>query len=178
MKVKNMELKLATISDINVIMNIITDAKEYLKNQGLKQWNLSDGYPREEDMLKDIKNEACYLLIDENEAIGTMSIIFDKDENYDEIYEGQWLTTNQYASIHRIAIKNTHHKKQLGKVMLELAEEIVKNKNITSIKIDTHKNNIPMTKTILYAGYTYCGIIKLKRSNIDNLRDAYKKKIG
>ena len=61
--------------------------------------------------------------------------------------------------------------------MLELAEEIVKNKNITSIKIDTHKNNIPMTKTILYAGYTYCGIIKLKRSNIDNLRDAYEKKI-
>ena len=61
--------------------------------------------------------------------------------------------------------------------MLLGAETIVKEKNIYSIKIDTHKINIPMTKTILKSGYTYCGIIKLKRSNIDNLRDAYEKRL-
>ena len=96
------------------------------------------------------------------------------DENYEEI-KGQWLTNNPYASIHRIAIKNTHHNKKIGVKMLLEAEKIVLNHNVTSIKIDTHNLNKPMTKTILNAGYTYCGIITLKRSNTDNLRDAYEK---
>ena len=56
-------------------------------------------------------------------------------------------------------------------------EKIVKENNIYSIKIDTHKINIPMSKTILKAGYKYCGIIKLKRNKMDNLRDGYEKKL-
>lgn len=169
-------LKLATTEDINVIMNIIDDAKKYLKKQGLSQWNLDDGYPRKEDMLKDIENKNCFLYIENNIIIGCMSIIFTPDENYYEI-EGKWLTNDKYASIHRIAISNNYHSKGIGvKILLE-AEEIVKNKNVYSIKIDTHKNNIPMSKTIEKAEYKYCGIITLKRSNIDNLRNAYEKRL-
>ena len=162
--------------DIYEIMQIIDDAKNYLKSQNLKQWNQADGYPTETDLLKDIENETCYLYIEDNNIIGTMSIIEKTDENYNEI-NGSWLTNNTYASIHRIAIKNTHHKKNVGVKMLLEAEEIVKEKNIYSIKIDTHNKNIPMTKTILKAGYTYCGNITLKRSKEDNLRDAYEKKL-
>ena len=35
-----------------------------------------------------------------------------------------------------------------------------------------------MQKTILKAGYTHCGVIKLKRTNEDNLREAYEKRLG
>lgn len=169
-------LKLATAKDIDIIMDIIKEAKEYLKSQNSLQWNLADGYPNESDLLNDIKNKYCYLYIEENQIIGTMSIIYTPDENYTEI-NGCWLTNNSYASIHRIAVKNTSHHKNIGVKMLLEAEEIVKTNDIYSIKIDTHKINIPMTKTILKAGYTYCGIINLKRSNIDNLRDAYEKRL-
>ena len=166
----------AKSKDIHEIMKIIDDAKNYLKSQNLKQWNQADGYPTENDLLKDIENETCYLYIEDNSIIGTMSIIQKPDENYNEI-DGSWLTNNTYASIHRIAIKNTHHQKNIGVKMLLEAEEIIKSKNLYSIKIDTHNLNIPMTKTILKAGYTYCGIITLKRSKEDNLRDAYEKKL-
>ena len=172
-----MKIRLANINDINGIMEIISDAKIYLKEQGLLQWNLSDGYPQKEVLLNDIKNENCYVLEDNNTLIATMSIIFKPDENYNEIYEGSWLTNDSYASIHRIAIKNTHHHLKLGVTMLIEAEKIVKEKNIYSIKIDTHKDNVPMSKTIIDAGFSYCGIIKLKRSNEDNLRNAYEKKL-
>lgn len=169
-------LQKAILKDIKIVMEIINDAKKYLKKQNSLQWNLSDGYPNEKDLLEDIQNENCYLYVDENEIVGTMSIICTPDENYEKI-DGKWLTNSTYASIHRIAIKNTHHHKKIGVKMLLEAEKIIKEKNIYSIKIDTHKINIPMTNTIKNAGYTYCGIIQLKRSNIDNLRDAYEKKL-
>ena len=105
-----------------------------------------------------------------------MSILFTPDENYYEI-DGKWLTNDTYASIHRIAIKNSHHHKKIGIKMLLEAEEIVKQNNIYSIKIDTHKINIPMKKTIEKSGYTYCGVITLKRSKTDNLRNDYEKRL-
>ena len=169
-------IRKATINDIEIVMEIINDAKKYLKKQNSLQWNQADGYPTINDMLKDIDNGSCYLYIENNEVIGTMSIITTPDENYDEI-DGKWLTNEKYASIHRIAIKNTHHKKGIGVKMLLAAEKIVKANNIYSIKIDTHKINIPMTKTIINSGYTYCGVITLKRSKEDNLRDAYEKRL-
>ncbi len=154
-------LQKAKISDIKTVMEIIENGKKYLNEQHSLQWNLADGYPNESDLMKDIENESCYLYVIDNEIIGTMSIVFTPDENYEEI-NGKWLTTASYASIHRIAIKNTHHNKKIGVKMLLEAEEIVKEKNIYSIKIDTHKINIPMTNTIKNAGYSYCGVITLK----------------
>lgn len=170
-------LQLATQNDLENVMEIINDAKLYLRNQNSKQWNLDDGYPSDLDILRDIKNKNCYLYIENDDVIGTMSIIFTPDENYYDI-DGKWLTNDNYASIHRIAVRNSHHSKGVGVKMLLEAEKIVKSNNIYSIKIDTHKINIPMIKTLIKAGYTYCGIITLKRSNIDNLRNAYEKKLA
>lgn len=167
-------IRLATIKDLQDIITIINSAKKYLKEQGSLQWNQDDGYPGELDMLKDIENKSCYVYIENDEIVGTMSIISTPDENYYEI-DGSWLTNDIYASIHRIACK--YHGRNIGCKMLLDAENIVKEKNIYSIKIDTHEINIPMTKTILKSGYTYCGIIKLKRSNTDNLRNAYEKRL-
>ena len=170
-------LKLATQTDIKIVMEIINDAKLYLREQNSLQWNQADGYPAEKDLLKDISNKSCYLYLENNEVLGVMSIILTPDENYAEI-DGKWLTSSDYASIHRIAVKKNCHNKNIGAKMLLEAEGIVKQHDIYSIKIDTHKINIPMTKTILKSGYSFCGIIKLKRSNVDNLRDAYEKKLA
>ena len=169
------QLKQANINDIDNVMMVINSAKKYLKNQGLQQWNLDDGYPSKETLKNDILNKTCYILINNDDVIGTMSILLTPDENYEEIYDGKWLTNNKYASIHRIAVREDFHNQSIGKVMLELAEEIVIYNNIKSIRIDTHKNNIPMQKTLIKSSYTKCGFIILKRTQTDNLRDAFEK---
>ena len=163
--------------NIKKIMEIINDAKLYLKSQNSLQWNQADGYPNESDLLKDIINGYCYLYIENDEVIGTMSIVYTPDENYYEI-DGEWLTNDAYASIHRIAIKNTHHHKGIGVKMLLEADNIVRANNVFSIKVDTHKINLPMINTILKSGYTYCGVITLKRTKEDNLRNAYEKRLA
>ena len=163
--------------DIKKIMEIIADAKSYLKSQNSLQWNQPDGYPNESDLLKDIDNGSCYIYLENAEVVGTMSIVFTPDENYFEI-DGAWLTNDKYASIHRIAIKNTHHHKGIGVKMLIEAEDIVKGNKTYSIKIDTHKINLPMINTIIKSGYSYCGVITLKRTKEDNLRNAYEKRLA
>lgn len=172
-----MYVRIANKNDIDEIMVVINDAKQYLKEQNSLQWNLGDGYPRKTDLLNDIENGYCYVLVLDNMIIGTMSIICGIDENYLEIYDGKWLTNEAYASIHRIAIKNTHHHKSLGKFMLFEAEKIIKEKKFYSVRIDTHKENYPMQKTIEKSGYTLCGTIILKRTKVDNVRIAYEKKL-
>jgi len=172
-----MNVRIANKNDINEIMLIINDAKQYLKQQNSLQWNLNDGYPRKIDLLNDIEYGYCYVLVQDDMIIGTMSIICGIDENYLEIYDGKWLSNEPYASIHRIAIKNTHHHKSLGKFMLYEAEKIIKEKKFYSIRIDTHKENYPMQKTLEKSGYTLCGTIILKRTQVDNVRIAYEKRL-
>lgn len=53
-KVKSM-IRLATLNDLPVVMEIIKDAKELLKKSGSSQWNTSDGYPTKETIIDDIK---------------------------------------------------------------------------------------------------------------------------
>ena len=171
-----MKIRLANVNDIEKIIKVIDDAKLYLRSQNSLQWNLPDGYPNKETMLNDINNQNCYILENNEAIIGTMTIIIGDDENYYEI-DGKWLTSRPYAQIHRIAIKNEYHHQKLGVYMLMQAEKIIKEKAISSIKIDTHKANIPMIKTLEELGYTYCGEIVLKRTKEDNLRNAYEKEI-
>ena len=48
-----------------------------------------------------------------------------------------------------------------------------KNLGCPTVKVDTHKNNIPMQKCISKAGFVYRGIIKILTEKLDNLRLAY-----
>ena len=156
-----MKIRLANLEDIDQIVDVIEDAKAYLRSQNSLQWNLPDGYPNKDTMLNDIYNKYCYVLEYNDNIIGTMTIIIGDDENYADI-DGAWLTNESYAQIHRIAVKNDSHHKKIGAFMLTEAEKIIKEKGINSIKIDTHKINIPMIKTLESIGYTYCGVIVLK----------------
>lgn len=70
-----MELRKATEKDLPQIMQIIYEAKEFLKNNKVDQWQ--NGYPNEEVILKNIKNNSSYVLEDNSEIIGTTSLSFD-----------------------------------------------------------------------------------------------------
>ncbi len=89
-------------------------------------------------------------------------IIFDGEETYNNIYEGQWLTNSNYTTIHRIAVNNNYKGLGLSKIFMNKIEEFSLNKNIHSIRVDTHKDNISMQKLLNKCDFEYCGIINLK----------------
>ena len=165
-------IRKAELKDIDKIMEIIKDAKDLLKSNGSKQWNTKDGYPNKDTIKTDISNNWLYLY--EEEQIKGIIAILGHDENYDEI-NGAWLDNKEYLSLHRLAVKKEFYGQNIGKKLLQFAESFARENSIFSIRVDTHDFNVPMQKVLQKSGYTFCGIIKLKRTAEDNLRKAYQK---
>lgn len=155
-----MEFRKSAIKDIDEIMRIINEAKLYFKENNINQWQ--DGYPNKDVILNDIKNEESFVVINDNKVIGTVVISFKGEKTYNKIYEGTWLSNNDYAVIHRIAISNEFKGFGIGTMIIEEAQKLAFEKNIRSIKIDTYKDNISMQKLLIKNNFKYCGVIYLE----------------
>lgn len=155
-----MEFRKTTKKDIKRIMKIIDEAKIYFKENKINQWQ--DGYPNIKVIEDDIKNGCSYVLLKDNNVIGTSVIDFNGEETYNKIYKGRWLTNKEYAVIHRIAIDNSYKGLGIASEIIKNAEKLCVEKNIKSIRVDTHRDNISMQKLLKKNGFTYCGIIYLE----------------
>ncbi len=72
-----MKFRKSIKSDINPIMNIIRQAQDYLKEQGIDQWQ--NNYPNIDTINEDIDNGNSYALVDNGKILGTVAVIFDGD---------------------------------------------------------------------------------------------------
>ena len=146
--------------DVKDIMKIINRAKEFLKENGVDQWQ--DGYPNSAIIENDILNNYSYVVLKDNNILATLAISFDGEKTYDVIYDGKWLSNGKYAVIHRIAIDNEYRGTGVSSYILQKVYEICLDNNIHSIKIDTHEENIPMQKLLKKSDFKYCGVIYLE----------------
>lgn len=150
----------STEKDLKDIMKIIKEAKEFLKENKVDQWQ--SGYPNEEVILLDIEKGYSYVLEDNGIVIGTTALSFDGEETYDKIHEGAWISSGEYGVIHRIAVDRNIKIKGLGTEIIKRCEEICLDKGIKNIKIDTHEDNLTMQKLLEKNNFKYCGIIYLE----------------
>ena len=146
--------------DISAVMNIIKQAQQYFKEKNIDQWQ--NGYPNELIIKEDIKKGWSYILTDDDNVVATAAISFEGEQTYDEIYEGRWLSDEKYAVIHRICVNNEFKGNGLASQILDSAERLCIERNVHSIKIDTHKENVSMQRSLVKKGYKYCGIIYLE----------------
>ncbi len=164
----------ASLDDLNHIMDIIKDAKVLLKQSGSTQWNNSNNYPDDQTFTSDILAGNCYVYFTDNKVCGVITIEL-HDDSYNVI-DGKWIKEDaMYGVIHRLAVKKEYHNKKIGDTLISFAIDFCKNKKLDSIRIDTHKLNIPIQKIATRNGFIYCGIITLLRTNEDNKRFAYEK---
>lgn len=152
-----MTIRKAEPKDLNIILKILEHARNYMKeNNNPNQWG--DNHPAVEIIEEDIKNSIGYVCLDEeNNIVGYFCFYVGIEEDYNEIYEGNWLNDKEYAVIHRIATMS--NKKGVGSFCMRYCFDKYKN-----IKIDTSKDNIPMQKLLEKEGYTKCGTIHLRRN--------------
>ncbi|MGL4742642.1 MAG: GNAT family N-acetyltransferase [Sarcina sp.] len=154
----NLKFRKSKIEDIAEIMEIIKEAKKSLKSDNIKQWQ--DGYPNDDTIYKDIQNQESYVMTSSNdEILATAMVSFGGEPTYDEISLGEWVTNEEFCVIHRIAIKEEFKGKRLARFMFKFIEELAKEKNVKSIKIDTHKDNSSMIRCLSKNEFMYCGII-------------------
>ena len=146
-----MEVRKSNQSDLEEILKVYESARQYMvENNNPDQWR--DGYPDERMILEDIENKHHFVCVDESRVVGCLVLIKGNDPTYDNIVQGQWLDNNPYAVIHKIAV--LEHGKGIGSFCLEWCF-----RQYNNIRIDTHRDNIPMQRLLNKRGYQYCGVI-------------------
>lgn len=167
-----MKIRHSSTNDLKHIMEIIHYAQRYLASLNIDQWQ--DGYPNEAQIRKDIENKESYIVEnDEQEIIATFMLTTTGEPTYTTI-NGEWLTntTTTYGVIHRIAVAENCTNKGMATTIITYCEELLKEQAITSMRIDTHPNNLGMQHILKKINYNYCGIITLTTNAI---RLAYEK---
>ncbi len=150
-----MEIRKAEQKDIPKIMEIYDIARNYMrKNGNMNQW--INGYPQKEIIEEDIKKGSSFICYEKNESDEEILAVFyfaiEEEPTYNKIYEGEWLNDEEYGVIHRLGVAG--HKKGMATFCMNYCATKVKN-----IRVDTHRDNVPMQKLLEKLGYQYCGII-------------------
>ncbi|WP_415306515.1 GNAT family N-acetyltransferase [Clostridium perfringens] len=154
-----MEFRQANISDLDQIVEIIELSKKYLKETKVDQWQ--DGYPAKEDLRRDIESGNSYVLTNKDEIVATTVISLDGESTYNSIFNGEWITNEEYIVMHRVAVHDKYKGKGIFKELIKEAESLALNKGISSMKIDTHRDNISMQRAVVKNDFKRCGIIYL-----------------
>ena len=161
-----MNIRHATYTDLDTLMKIFEGAKQIMRSCGnLHQWN--EGYPSVDIVSKDIKSGYCIIAYEGDEILATMTIIPGPDPTYAYI-EGSWSNEDPYYVIHRIATSAPG--RNLASKMFDWAFENICSKGISTIRIDTHRDNCIMKHILTKYGFQECGVIYLENGDA---RDAY-----
>lgn len=164
-----MILRKTKLNDIDKVMEIINQAKQYFKNNNIDQWQ--EGYPNEESIKEDIMNEEAYVLEDNGKILGTCMITIQGEPTYHTI-DGKWLFNEDYVCVHRIAVDEQYKGAGLASIILDQA--IAMYPNFHSVRMDTHEDNLSMQRFLTKYGFVFCGIITLQNGAP---RRAYEKRI-
>ena len=148
-----MNIRPATLNDLPAILAIYESARHYMREHGhLHQW--TNGYPQAELLREDIALQHLYLCEENGEALGVFCYFVGEDPTYRVIYEGSWLNDLPYGVIHRIAV--SAHRRGVASFCYDHCYARCNN-----LKIDTHRDNLPMQNSLAKNGFVKCGIIHL-----------------
>ena len=92
-----------------------------------------------------------------------MAFIPGPDPTYARIEDGEWPNNDPYYVIHRIAVVTPG--KGYARRLLDWAF-----KHCSTVRIDTHRDNVIMHHILRKYGFEYCGVIYLANGDA---RDAY-----
>ena len=148
-----MQIRKTTMADLPAVMEIYADARQMMAESGNhNQW--TNGHPAQPIIENDIAAGKSYVCTLGDTILAVFFFDTAPDPTYAKI-DGAWLNPDaSYGVVHRIA--RARDAKGAGAFCLEWCFG-----QISNIRIDTHKDNVPMIKLLQKLGYHHCGIIWL-----------------
>ena len=153
-----MIIRKAEISDLDNIMLMYKSCVKGMLANDIAQWDKS--YPNAEVIMEDLIAQSYFVSIENNIIIGGINI----DQNQDKTYLAMdWQDkTNQFLVVHRLGVKEEFWKKGIGKKLMIFAENLVVEKGLKSIRLDTYSGNPKAMEFYINLGYQQLGHIYLK----------------
>ncbi len=150
-----MEIRKEEVNDRERIRELYTMARAFMLEHGNPdQWG--DYYPPAEMDERDILDGKSYVCAEGEAILGVFFYEEGVEPDYLDIYEGAWLNDEPYSVIHRIAAPTG--KKGVASFCIRWCCE----NSGGNVRIDTHRNNIPMQKMLEKNGFVRCGVIYIQ----------------
>lgn len=165
-----MEIRRSVESDLPRILEIYRRARQFMADHGNPtQWG--PGWPPEELLRADVAAGKSYVCLVDGVAAGTF--FFDQgpevEPGYCQIENGTWSRNAPYGVVHRLAVDG--NRKGVGRSCLEWAWE-----RCGYLRIDTHRDNLPMRRLLEKSGFVCCGTVYTARGH--SPRMAYERTEG
>jgi len=145
----------ATARDIDEILELTNACANNMISNGIFQWN--NHYPNRTAFENDVKRGELFVMEMDNSVLGCLVISVLMDDEYLPI---QWMTANDYnVYIHRLAVHPSQQGKGFAKQLMDFAEAESKQKNVTSIRLDTFSQNKRNQKFYELRGYKRLGAV-------------------
>lgn len=152
-----MKIRNARMEELAVIDAIYANARAFMRQTGnLEQW--SGGYPPVELIRRDIDSGCLYICEENDRILGVFYFSFGEDPTYRRIEGGSWLNDRPYGVMHRVAV--AAHGRGVASACYDYCFSICQN-----LKIDTHRDNLPMQHSLEKNGFVRCGIIHLENGD-------------
>lgn len=165
----------AVESDIEDIMLIVRQARNYLKKHRVDQWQ--GEYPTQDIFAADIANGECYAVTYGERLAGFFCLTEAPESGYDKITDGKWHGEGKYCTLHRMAIEARFRGTGLSDMLIDFADETAKAKGAECVRTDTHRKNKAMQKLFKRKGYVYRGNVLVDEGEHDPARQAFEKKL-
>ena len=152
-----MQIRKALETDLAEIDKIYENAKKFMRETGNpNQWN--GERPNAQSAWEDMQNGECYVAEENGEIVAVFMFSQRPDPTYATIYDGAWLSDAPYGVIHRLAVV-----RQGQGIVGGCIDECFS--RCQNLRIDTHRDNIPMQRALLKRGFKYCGVIYLENGD-------------
>lgn len=149
-----MRIRTAKWEELPRIEEIYAAARDFMREQGnLDQWKTH--HPAHELLVGDIEAGRLFVCEEDGEILGVFYFAIGEDPTYLVIEDGAWLSDKPYGVIHRIAVAARGR----GVAAFCFDHCFAEWPNI---RIDTHRDNLPMQRALEKSGFVRCGIIYLE----------------
>ena len=148
-----MYIRNARMEELSSIDAIYANARAFMRKTGnMEQW--AGGYPPVEVIRQEIASGNLFVCEDEGKLLGVFYFFQGEDPTYLRIDGGAWLNDRPYGVMHRVAV--AEQGRCVAYFCYANCFALCKN-----LKIDTHRDNLPMQRSLEKNGFVRCGIIYL-----------------
>lgn len=147
-----MEIRKTTAEELDAVLELYAQARVFMKEHGnADQWGTT--YPSRQLVEQDIASGKSYVCTEDGELLGTFYFAVEEDSDYREIYEGSWIGEGTYGVMHRVA--SPGKRRGVATFCVNWCFE----QSGGDLRIDTHRDNLPMQGMLEKNGFMRCGII-------------------
>jgi GNAT superfamily N-acetyltransferase len=153
-----MIIRKAQTSDLGNIMLMYKSCVKGMLANDIDQWDAT--YPNAGVIMEDLIAQTYFVAEENSIIIGGINIDQNQDKTYLEI---DWEDKSDSSLVvHRLGVKEEFWKKGIGKKLMIFTENLVVEKGLKSIRLDTYSGNPKAMEFYINLGYQQLGHIYLK----------------